>query len=511
MKKHQIKKCFSYIRYSSTGAQARGDSERRQLEIAPRVAKAKGWELIEEFSKEDLGKSASKGDNLKTLLSIIQSAQDGIIPNGTVCIIEAFDRATRLPVDDAYQLIRKILKSGIEIYIDKSSRHLTASDLNNPMSVMMTVCELDASFQYTDLLKKRVKESWQLRREKGASGKITKHGNLTKVCPAWLNKKDHSPIREKVALVQRIFDLYMDGHGVAQIAKKLNVKKIKPFGRGAFWDTCYVSKLLTNPIVIGEFQYKRVEGNKRIPVGEPVQGYYPAIISEDQFYGAQDRYRQSFKKRVRKTGRTLNLFAGLAVCAKCGEPMNRISGRKHNYFQCRGQSMQHGCTAPLMSYDAVETSFLDVIFSTDALFVTKKEINSAPSIRGKIEVLQTQIKNITNAVLGGTATKALVQKQLDLEKEIEDLELNLKIASAKKTEFDAEKYSRLKNDIPNFKTNYEFRAQIRDFILANSKTFVVNTSKREVVITKRDGKNINLKYTKDYKHYALNGKIGDLD
>ena len=91
------------------------------------------------------------------------------------------------------------------------------------------------------------------------------------------------------------------------------------------------------------------------------------------------------------------------------------------------------------------------------------------------------------------------------------MELNLKIASAKKTEFDAEKYSRLKNDIPNFKTNYEFRAQIRDFILANSKTFVVNTSKREVVITKRDGKNINLKYTKDYKHYALNGKIGDLD
>src|ERR1700720_2685472 len=101
--KNDKKICFSYIRFSSR-PQAQGDSERRQLEIAPRVAQSKGWTLDETLNAQDLGLSGYKGSNLKTIEGIIKAAEQGSIPQGSVCIVEALDRLTRIKLDDAYQL-----------------------------------------------------------------------------------------------------------------------------------------------------------------------------------------------------------------------------------------------------------------------------------------------------------------------------------------------------------------------------------------------------------------------
>ena len=92
------KECFSYIRFSSL-KQAKGNSEDRQLEIAPRVAAEKGWFLREDLCVESLGLSAYKGSNLKIINGIIEAAKAGGIPKGSVMIIEALDRLTRISID----------------------------------------------------------------------------------------------------------------------------------------------------------------------------------------------------------------------------------------------------------------------------------------------------------------------------------------------------------------------------------------------------------------------------
>lgn len=120
------KYCFSYIRFSSK-KQELGSSLERQEPIAERVAKEKGWIYRPEFNATSLGVSAYKGDNKKKLESIAQAARDEKIPQGTVMVIETLDRATRLELDEAQQLIRSLLKSGLEIYTDLNKRHLTVA------------------------------------------------------------------------------------------------------------------------------------------------------------------------------------------------------------------------------------------------------------------------------------------------------------------------------------------------------------------------------------------------
>jgi DNA invertase Pin-like site-specific DNA recombinase len=214
------KQCFSYIRFSSS-KQATGDSEKRQAEIAPRIAKEKGWALREDLSIADLGLSAYKKQNLGSLKAIQAAAKSGAIPHGTVMIVEALDRLTRTQLDIAFDLFRNILRSGIEIYVDKGSKHYTKESLNNPIDLIISLVEINAAHDYAAQISNRVGKAWKRKREALAQG--TK---LTKKVPAWIDAKTWQPIPEKAAVVKRIFNLYAAGNGQPTIVRFLNHDKV---------------------------------------------------------------------------------------------------------------------------------------------------------------------------------------------------------------------------------------------------------------------------------------------
>ena len=43
------------------------------------------------------------------------------------------------------------------------------------------------------------------------------------------------------------------------------------------WQMSYVSKILTNRAVVGEYQPHTKTGGRRVPVGEPISDYFPAV------------------------------------------------------------------------------------------------------------------------------------------------------------------------------------------------------------------------------------------
>src|SRR5262245_41576841 len=102
---NSAKVCFSYIRFSSK-AQEGGSSLDRQSPIAEKVALEKGWIYRPDLNASDLGVSAYKGDNLKTITSIIEAVKSGKIPKQTVMVIEAFDRFSRADLDTAEDLLK---------------------------------------------------------------------------------------------------------------------------------------------------------------------------------------------------------------------------------------------------------------------------------------------------------------------------------------------------------------------------------------------------------------------
>lgn len=517
----QTKECFSYIRFSSKGAQAKGTSEGRQMEIAPRVAAENGWHFNQELNAADLGISASKGDNLETLEAIIEKANAGVIKKGTVLIIESMNRLTRLDVDTAYQLLRKMLLAGIEIYTDNNRRHLTTKDLTNPMSIMLTVSELDAAYQYTAELAKRIKKSWDNKRKNG-NVKFTKFGTLSKVHPAWLEIKNNQYVLvpEKAKIVKRIFQMYLDGNGVSSIATKLNAENIKPFGRGKVWDTCYVGKLVTNHNVIGELRCRLLKHGdyRRQLSGEVIKNHYPAVIDENTFYLAQEKYSNNFKCRVREVGKTANIFAGVAYCACCGGRMNKINGgspRNNCYLACRNRQLNKGCDTGMMKYLPIENSFLQIIGDSMELFIEtdrnyEKEISA---LNGKIIVAQKQIDTITNAAIDGTLTKALVKRQSELEADIESWESQIKVCAANAksgnnlTASEIEKACNLKNTLSEFGKNYPLRKKVREFCIANLERITFDVAKLGYTVKTKAGKEIEVKFSKDYSAFKLNGEI----
>jgi hypothetical protein len=127
---------------------------------------------------------------------------------------------------------------------------------------------------------------------------------VTARVPAWLKAevgKKAVAIPEHGKTVQRIFELAGIGLGAKKIVRQLAEEKRKPFGKNTAWSPEYVQKILRNRAVLGEYQPHKLAGEKRVPVGEPIPDYYPAVVTPSQFNAA--RKAVEAKTRFRRDGR----------------------------------------------------------------------------------------------------------------------------------------------------------------------------------------------------------------
>src|SRR5262249_47713642 len=129
----------------------------------------------------------------------------------------------------------------------------------------------------------RVARAWKNRREEVRKG----NGSLPCQPPAWCEVTNYEKgkggtvrlIPERAAAVKRIFQLARQGFGAIRIMQHLTTEGHKPFTKGR-WARPYVNLILTDRRVLGEIQLRDREGN---PEGEPIRGYLPRVISDDEF------------------------------------------------------------------------------------------------------------------------------------------------------------------------------------------------------------------------------------
>jgi DNA invertase Pin-like site-specific DNA recombinase len=352
--------------------------------------------------KEIWGCPLIKVSNLETIEGIIQAAQERKIPNGSVMIIEALDRLTRTELDDAYQLFRRVLKAGIEIYTDRTDRHLTAADLNNPMSLMMTVVELDAAFQYSDKLSDRVGKAWRQKKARAADGI-----KLTAMAPAWVEvdrKTNIIKTNEKAKIVRRIFDSYAKGKGIRTIMRELNADKVPTFGkgnqnRGNGWASTHLRRLLSFRGVIGEYQPCKSVGRIRQPDGAPIADYYPAVVDKATFYKVQQILSRNGHAGGCKRNAT-NLFTGFVKCAKCGASMviKHSPAQKGRYHYvslvCNNALRGNGCEYYTIQYQYVERAVLTTLWVRVLPLMSGADTRKDQlcAMEGQLRDTETQIK-----------------------------------------------------------------------------------------------------------------------
>lgn len=418
-------KAYSYIRMS-TDIQLRGDSLRRQTEASKKYATENDLELVEDFKLEDIGVSAFQGKNVAqgSLGKFLALVEEGQVPKGSYLIVESLDRISRQNPHAATALFLQILQAGINI-VTLTDSHVYRADGGNFSDIIVSVVIMSRAYEESRTKSLRVGAAWENKRRNIHKRK------LTRVAPIWLKlSEDRSSfelIPERAAVLRAIFDEADLGKGSLQIARRLNQEGVPTFAPSKGWYESYVSKVLTNRAVLGEFQPHHYVGGKRVPRGEPVSDYFPAIVSREQFERIQaGRAIRRLKGSGRKGRNNINLFQGVARCGYCNGRMmivNKGDGPKGGvYLRCDNARRGADCKASNWPLDHFETAFLWFIEELDVRTVidgsegeeARKALDGQIAIVSAELVKQKVMRERAFELLGdSSAAAAFVKSKID--------------------------------------------------------------------------------------------------
>ena len=371
---------YSYVRFS-TDEQRKGDSLRRQTDDAAEWCKRSKVHLDESTTLHDLGKSAYTGahrDNpdRHALASFLKLVDGGRVPRGSYLIIENLDRLTREDIWSALDLVSSLLKAGVRIVQLKPVEQVI-DKASGPMVAMMAIMELSRGHSESKMKSERVGAAWaekkQAARDKKKQpprkigGRVTE--SLTDRLPAWVEDRNGKLrlIPERAAVVRRIFRMAADGYGAPSIIKKLTAEGVPSIGRTSRWTRAYIGTILNGRRVLGEYQPRDRNGK---PVGDPVPGYYPAVVSEDEWLQARAAVQQRRRFRGCVGKAQVNLFAHLLRHARDGDTyimatrLSRSTGKKFSILvNTEGdQGKTKGYSLP---YAVFETAVLSCLREID--------------------------------------------------------------------------------------------------------------------------------------------------
>lgn len=350
---------YSYMRFSDP-RQSSGNSADRQAAYAEKWATEHGLELDASLSLRDEGLSAYHQRHVKSgaLGTFLQAVEQGMIPPGSVLVVEGLDRLSRAEPIQAQAQMAQIINAGITVVTASDGKVYSRAALkSNPMDLVYSLLVMIRAHEESDTKSKRVTASIRKLCEKWVEGTyrgLIRNGKD----PAWLRLKDREIpgadkwelIPERVQAVRKAVELYCAGHSSEKIIAELNrlgllIGLVKN-------DAPQIYRLMKEVVMIGV---------KELTVGGEtfaLQDYYPPILSAEEW----DELRSCYGGRPRRKVRTElpGVVAGLGIlrCGYCGVPMvaqNQLhrprlpDGRvRDSYRQLRCLNNYHGtgCACP---------------------------------------------------------------------------------------------------------------------------------------------------------------------
>lgn len=462
------KVAVAYVRMSSD-IQLKGHSLDRQDNLASEYAESRNITITETLY--DIGKSGFSGDHIKTgdFGRYLRRIESGDIDPNSLLLVESVDRLSRQEPRKAFSQFNKIIDYGIEIHtlFDRQIYSTKSVDGNQGQMFQLLGYMLRAHSESKEK-SRRLKSRWASNRESISQGKI-----LTTVCPAWLvakpDKTGFNKVDDRVSTVKKIFDLCItDNMGVAQITSYLNThedkyprftaphkaNRLKNGRTRTGWQKSYVTKILNNASVYGEFQqHRKNEDGIRIKVDEPINNYFPLVISKNRFIEAQAVIRVRKVGGGGRKGAFRNVFTKLAICGNCRAPIHYVNKgntpKGGQYLRCSNSLSKHGtCTSRNYKYDEFENDFLTYITEVDLKPIlaksddkTKRQklLSKQKIIIEKIDQKKIQLENLTkvfDSLLDDFAIENLTKNFQSASSELsklqdDDNDVNIELAKLK--------------------------------------------------------------------------------
>ncbi|PZF77473.1 recombinase family protein [Aestuariivirga litoralis] len=398
---------YSYQRFS-TPEQSKGDSLRRQYSLAVDYAARNGLNL-QDVSYQDLGVSAYRGANAETghLAEFIDAVKLGVIPRGSFLLIESLDRLSRAKPRQAVRLLERICEMDITVVTLNDGKRYTIQDIDeDPISFMVAFMVAVRAHEESLTKGRRVRAAWSNKRAKAREMKLTKR------CPSWLrlneDRKSFEIIDDKAQIVRRIYEMTAQGMGQNQVVKVLNRENVTTLNDAAHWHKSTVAKLLRSDAPIGTYVphlIEHVNGKRIRRPQEPVENYYPAIVSQKLWQEVRLATAKgaAIRGRAAGSGDLQNVLSGLCKCDLCDGPMVYIKkSDKDRYLICQRAKNSAGCQYRAVRYQPVE----DVIVAHLNPFAQLERFASDDRLGSELAKVEAEITGIADMLDNLRETKS---------------------------------------------------------------------------------------------------------
>jgi DNA invertase Pin-like site-specific DNA recombinase len=526
------RKAYSYIRFS-TPEQAKGDSKRRQTTMAAEYAKLHNLDLDDTLTFRDEGVSSFRGKNAETgrLGDFLEAVRNGIVPQGSVLLVENFDRISRQAARKALRTIEQIVESGVTLVTLADGKEYDEAALDDSMSFMIAMITMMGANGESERKSQRLKKAWEGKKLE-AKTKI-----MTAACPCWLtpnaDRTGWALDKAKAKIVKRVFDLTIKGWGVNKIGQTFNREGVPPIGRADRWHISFIQKIIRNPAVIGDLHdHRRDYDGKakryvRRPTGKIFKGYYPRIIDPAVFKKVAAQYANAGKRGKgqgkARNGIVSNTFAGLAYCPKCGGTMTNVNKGGYNKRSLACIKAKHGGDC---DYRSVKLETLELAFLCNAVpaLVTRvpsgnKAVDSnVTKLRKRTEELEQHLE-LLRELLAQHPSRPLAQELSKTALELETAEAELRTATATQHDAnhavmqirahdleDAIGTHSIDIDTGKIAADYD-RAQINACLHRLFDRVVVDYYKQDLVFCWRNGSETRISYKDNANSITYRGRV----
>ncbi len=342
----------------------------------------------------------------------IALVEDHKIPTGSVLLVESLDRLSRADITVQMSQFINLINAGISVVTIGDNERLYSKDTinSNMMDLMMSLLIMSRAHEESAVKSQRSKAMWENKRKGGKP--------MTSVCPAWVeydeDSKTYVVIKERVALIRRMFELAKGGVGQHSICKLFNKEGIKTWGRSTAWNESYVGKIISGKAVLGEYELRKMVNGKPTPTGEVVKNYFPRIIDDKTYYAVQATRKKNTRYLGRTSPKCSNLFTGVAKCGSCGGSMiyhqvfNKGDGPNWTYLVCSNSKSRLGCKERSWNYKNFEKDFVEFIreldfakvnTATDSTSISKLQSEVAAA-EGELTDIEKKLAKLVNIIFG---------------------------------------------------------------------------------------------------------------
>ncbi len=442
-----------YVRISRDEDRESYTSITAQKRIIEDYAKENDWNITEYYEDDNWSGYSFNRPAFKRLVNDIELGKIEVIIAKDLSRIGRHNANTLLFIEKLKALnVRLVLPN-------ESGGYDIVKDENDMLGISTWFNEM-----YIKDISRKIRSSIKARQKEGKM--------LIKECFGYkrsANDKHMLVIDEHpAAIVEKVFDLYLEGNGYKKIAEYLNnadyptpsqfikeeYEAVGNYYKGTVcnkWSASQIQRIIKNDIYIGTLRLRKTKKNsikgKTVKCDEAEQyifhNNHEPIISQQDFALAKSIADNRSTNKYRGSKKNTNIFSGLLQCEDCGSYMIAYNkGGRNKYYIC-GNYHKNG--SKVCSRHAVKEELLSKIVKEHiSLLLRKAGVNFFN------KDMEKNIKKQYNSLLADTLEEELVKRKnelkqllnhkiIDISKEKETDNKRLIIESYEELEFEKKK------------------------------------------------------------------------